>query len=274
MKKILSALFATLLSFTAISQNNTDVIYLKNGKSYKGNIIEQAPNSYYIIKANNDSTYKFYLNEIEKLTKEIDAPKQATSKKEYVPQHQPNFLSVSSGLSISNVDQTITQSGKILIKPLAILSFENGISNSFYIKGSAILTTLGSTQPLTTTDINGNPIGQLNQVLSFNFVSALVNAGFKTNTKVQLFVNAGAGISYIYSAMYRLDGDALPFPGQSTAYDIKVDKKLLPLLNAELGFRYKLFKRIYFNHSASFMQHFLDARYRALLINSGVSVSF
>ena len=70
MKKLLSLVFATLLSFTAISQNNTDVIYLKNGKSYKGNIIEQAPNSYYIIKANNDSTYKFYLNEEKNRKKE------------------------------------------------------------------------------------------------------------------------------------------------------------------------------------------------------------
>jgi hypothetical protein len=274
MKKILSALFATLLSFTAISQNNTDVIYLKNGKSYKGNIIEQAPNSYYIIKANNDSTYKFYLNEIEKLTKEIDAPKQAASKKEYVPQHQPNFLSVSSGLSVSNVDQSSTYSANLSINPLACLSFERGIHKGFFIRGITCLNTFGSTKSDNYTDINGNRIGNLNWKSSYNLVSLLLNAGFKTNTKVQLFINAGAGLSYIYSATTMLEVEQFNSPTRSFSGNQSINKKLLPLLNAELGFRYKLFKRIYFNHSASFMQHFLDARYRALLINSGVSVSF
>ena len=273
MKKLLSLVFSTLLSFAAISQNNIDVIHLKNGKSYKGNIIEQAPNSYYVIQSLNDSTFKFYINEIEKLTKEIAEPQKSQSRKEYKAKHPRNFISISSGVSISNVPYySSAKETQILLTPLASLYFEKGILKHFFLRGAACFNTIGNKYPFMYYDINGTTIGEANIKTSFDFLSGILSAGYKSNTKVQLFANIGTGVSYMYSAKYELEGD-LPISSIYNKTNIleKEDKPNL-LLNAELGFRYKIYKSIYFHHAVSATKYFINNNYGFLMITSGISL--
>jgi hypothetical protein len=273
MKKTIIFLLGILLSFSAISQNNIDVIYLKNGKSYKGNIIEQAPNSYYVIKSLNDSTYKFYFNEIEKLTKEIAELPKSQSRKEYKAKHPRNFISISSGVSISNVPNYSSSSpSKILITPLASISFEKGISKRFFLRGAACLNTIGNKYPTPYTDINGNFLGQTNTTTSFDYLSGILSAGYKSNTKVQLFANIGTGISYMYAAKSELEGDLPVSPPYQKTNKLSIEETPNLLFNAELGFSYKIFKRIYFNHALSATKFFINSDYGFWMITSGFSI--
>ncbi len=266
-------MFGILFTLSAISQNNIDVIYLKNGKSYKGNIIEQAPNSYYVIKSLNDSTYKFYFNEIEKLTKEIAEPQKIQSRKEYKAKHPRNFISISSGVSISKVPYySSAAQTKILITPLAYLYFEKGISKYFFLRGAACFNKIGNKYPFIYKHIIGTTIGQTNIITSFDYLSGIISAGYKSNTKVQLFANIGTGVSYMYSAKSELEGD-LPISSIYNKTNIleKEDKPNL-LLNAELGFRYKIYKSIYFHHALSATKFFINNNYGFLMITSGISL--
>ena len=266
-------MFGILFTLSAISQNNIDVIYLKNGKSYKGNIIEQAPNSYYVIKSLNDSTYKFYFNEIEKLTKEIAEPPKSQSRKEYKAKHPRNFISISSGVSISNVlYYSSAKETKFLITPLASISFERDISKRFFLKALAYFNTIGNKYPFIYTDINGTTIGQTNIITYFDYLSGIISAGYKSNTKVQLFANLGTGISYMYSAKSELEGDLPISATYQKTYKLPKEDKPNLLLNAELGFRYKIYKSIYFHHAVSATKYFINNNYGFLMITSGISL--
>jgi hypothetical protein len=272
-KKTIIFLLGILFSLSAISQNNIDVIHLKNGKSYKGNIIEQAPNSYYVIQSLNDSTYKFYFNEIEKLTKEIAEPQKSQSRKEYIAKHPRNFISISSGVSISNVPYySSVEETQILITPLASLYFEKGILKHFFLRGAACFNTIGNKYPFIYTDINGTIIGQTNRIISFDFLSGILSAGYKSNTKVQLFANIGTGVSYMYSAKYELEGDLPLSPIYNKTNILEKEDKPNLLLNAELGFRYKIYKSIYFHHAVSATKYFINNNYGFLMITSGISL--
>ena len=266
-------MFGILFTLSAISQNNIDVIYLKNGKSYKGNIIEQAPNSYYVIKSLNDSTYKFYFNEIEKLTKEIAEPQKSQSRKEYKAIHPRSFISISSGVSISKVPYySSAEQTKILITPLASISFERDISKRFFLRGEACFNTIGNKYPFIYTDINGTTIGQTNIITSFDYLSGIISAGYKSNTKVQLFANIGTGVSYMYSAKSELEGDLPISATYQKTYKLPKEDKPNLLLNAELGFRYKIYKSIYFHHALSATKFFINNNYGFLMITSGISL--
>jgi hypothetical protein len=226
-----------------------------------------------VIKSLNDSTYKFYFNEIEKLTKEIAEPQKSQSRKEYIARHPRNFISISSGVSISKVPYySSAEQTKILITPLASISFERAISKRFFFKAASYFNTIGNKYPLLYTDINGTTIGQTNIITSFDYLSGIISAGYKSNTKVQLFANIGTGVSYMYSAKSELEGDLPISATYQKTYKLPKEDKPNLLLNAELGFRYKIYKSIYFHHALSATKFFINNNYGFLMITSGISL--
>lgn len=69
--KFITALVAVLLSATAFSQSGMeDVLYLKNGSIYRGNIIEQIPGESYKVQIAGGSILFLKVGEVEKITKE------------------------------------------------------------------------------------------------------------------------------------------------------------------------------------------------------------
>jgi len=76
----------------------------------------------------------------------------------------------------------------------------------------------------------------------------------------------------MYSAKYELEGD-LPISSIYNKTNIleKEDKPNL-LLNAELGFRYKIYKSIYFHHAVSATKYFINNNYGFLMLTSGISL--
>lgn len=71
MKKIFNLSLLLLISTLAYCQNNLEeVVYLKNGSSIRGTIIEQIPNSTLKIQTKDGSVFVYNINEVEKITKE------------------------------------------------------------------------------------------------------------------------------------------------------------------------------------------------------------
>ena len=75
MKTLFIALILLVGSFMAsYSQKYTDVVYLKNGSIIKGTIIEQVPDKQIKIQTRDGSIFVYKMDEIEKLSKELDHP--------------------------------------------------------------------------------------------------------------------------------------------------------------------------------------------------------
>lgn len=70
MKRVVFALFITLLARTALAQTLEDVVYLKNGGIIRGVIIEQIPNKTVKIQTRDMNVFVFKMEEVEKITKE------------------------------------------------------------------------------------------------------------------------------------------------------------------------------------------------------------
>jgi len=70
MKKILILIACLLLTTIIFSQENIDVIYLKNGSIIKGEITEMIPNDHIKIKTEGGNIFVYTINEIEKMEKE------------------------------------------------------------------------------------------------------------------------------------------------------------------------------------------------------------
>ena len=75
MKKLLKftfLLFTLSCSSLSAQVDYHDVVYLKNGSIIHGIIIEQAPNKYIKIKTTDNNVWVFQMEEIEKITKELN----------------------------------------------------------------------------------------------------------------------------------------------------------------------------------------------------------
>ena len=72
MKKLILLTACILLTTIVFSQENKDVVYLKNGSVVKGLIIEQVPNEHIKIMTNDGNIFVFKYSEIEKITKEAE----------------------------------------------------------------------------------------------------------------------------------------------------------------------------------------------------------
>ena len=71
MKKILLVLAGVvLMAGSAFAQQKQDVIYLKNGSSVRGTIVEQVPNESIKIQTDDGSVFFYAITDVEKMTKE------------------------------------------------------------------------------------------------------------------------------------------------------------------------------------------------------------
>ena len=70
MKKILMLIACLLMTTTIFSQENIDVIYLKNGSIIKGEITEMIPDDHIKIKTEGGNIFVYTFDEIEKMEKE------------------------------------------------------------------------------------------------------------------------------------------------------------------------------------------------------------
>ena len=80
MKNVLMVLLFVLTTTLTFAQSNyQDVVYLKNGSIIRGMIIEQIPNKSIKIETSDRSIFVYPMDEIEKLTKELDQSKRGNT---------------------------------------------------------------------------------------------------------------------------------------------------------------------------------------------------
>jgi len=120
MKKIIliTLLFCLAIPTFITAQNNMeDVVYLKNGNVLRGTIMEQIPNKSIVLKINDKNTMTIKFDEIEKITKEAVAEKQAEKKQpvEYKRKGFINLTELNYGYNISSVSN---KNGGLNVKSL------------------------------------------------------------------------------------------------------------------------------------------------------------
>ncbi|MDR2840428.1 MAG: hypothetical protein LBV75_04070 [Paludibacter sp.] len=157
MKKLFVILFCIFTSVITFAQSNyEEVVFLKNGKTVRGIIIEQIPNVQIKIETADGTVFTFPMEEIERIAKEkisivgkaSEQPITATQVAEYLrsnnlkvksDRHKPEhhyLFSLQSGLSYSFIDMSGTQQAYTQYYGLTSEEadkYVNKIKNGFFI---------------------------------------------------------------------------------------------------------------------------------------------
>lgn len=107
------------------SQDNIDVVYLKNGSIIKGTIVEQVPNVSLKIKTSDGSIFVYQMDEVEKITKE---EKKREPKPQVTKMKKKFNIVFYTGLYISDVS---IQDPPPLLSTSSILLWHMGIGADF-----------------------------------------------------------------------------------------------------------------------------------------------